>query len=138
MTGHAKGGAAAWQVDGVLRMLETGVVPGNRNLESVDPLERGNVHLALGDRPIHLTEPLKAALITSLGFGHVSAVLAIAHPDTFLATPSTTRRSTCAAPAAAAPRASSAASRPATAARRTVRRTEGAAQASEAGMLLGR
>ena len=66
-------------------MLETGVVPGNRNLESVDPLERGNVHLALGDRPIRLAEPLKAALMTSLGFGHVSAVLAIAHPDTFLA-----------------------------------------------------
>jgi fatty acid synthase len=85
VTGHAKGGAAAWQLDGVLRMLETGIVPGNRNLESVDPLERDNAHLTLGDRPIRLAEPLKAALITSLGFGHVSAVLAIAHPDTFLA-----------------------------------------------------
>ena len=85
VTGHAKGGAAAWQLDGVLRMLETGVVPGNRNLESADPLERDNRHLALGDRPIRLAEPLRAALITSLGFGHVSAVLAIAHPDTFLA-----------------------------------------------------
>ena len=39
VTGHAKGGAAAWQLDGVLRMLERGVVPGNRNLESVDPLD---------------------------------------------------------------------------------------------------
>ena len=39
VTGHAKGGAAAWQLDGVLRMLETGRVPGNRNLESVDPLD---------------------------------------------------------------------------------------------------
>ncbi len=83
VTGHAKGGAAAWQLDGVLRMLDTGVIPGNRNLESVDPLERENRHLALGDRPIRLAEPLRAALITSLGFGHVSAVLAIAHPDTF-------------------------------------------------------
>ena len=42
VTGHAKGGAAAWQVDGVLRMLETGACPGNRNLECVDPLERDN------------------------------------------------------------------------------------------------
>ena len=75
VTGHAKGGAAAWQLDGVLRMLDTGIVPGNRNLESVDPLERDNAHLTLGDRPIRLAEPLKAALITSLGFGHVSAVL---------------------------------------------------------------
>ena len=83
VTGHAKGGAAAWQLDGVLRMLETGRVPGNRNLESVDPLLRDNRHLALGDRPITLGEPLRAALIASLGFGHVSAILAVAHPDTF-------------------------------------------------------
>ena len=85
ITGHAKGGAAAWQLDGVLRMLDSGVVPGNRNLESVDPLERGNACLTLGDRPIQLAEPIRAALITSLGFGHVSALLAVAHPDTFLA-----------------------------------------------------
>ena len=42
VTGHAKGGAAAWQVDGMLRMMESGVVPGNRNLESADPLLRDN------------------------------------------------------------------------------------------------
>lgn len=83
VTGHAKGGAAAWQLDGVLRMLETGRVPGNRNLESVDPLLRDHRHLALGDRALTLAEPLRAALIASLGFGHVSAILAIAHPDTF-------------------------------------------------------
>jgi fatty acid synthase, bacteria type len=85
VTGHSKGGAAAWQLDGVLRMLETGAIPGNRNLESVDPLERGARFLTLGDRPIQLSTPLRAALIASLGFGHVSAILAIAHPDTFLA-----------------------------------------------------
>jgi fatty acid synthase len=67
-------------------------VPGNLNLESVDPLERDLRHLTLGDRPIRLAEPLKAALITSLGFGHVSAVLAIAHPDTFLASVDATQR----------------------------------------------
>jgi len=83
VTGHAKGGAAAWQLDGVLRMLERGRIPGNRNLESVDPLLRSSRHLALGDRTITLAEPLRAALIASLGFGHVSAILAIAHPDTF-------------------------------------------------------
>ena len=65
-------------------MHESGLVPGNRNLESVDPLEREHAHLTLGDRPIQLAQPLKAALITSLGFGHVSAVLAVAHPDSFL------------------------------------------------------
>ena len=86
VTGHAKGGAAAWQVDGMLRMMETQTVPGNRHLESADPLLRGNRFLTVGDRPIRLATPLRAGLVTSLGFGHVSALLAIAHPDTFLAT----------------------------------------------------
>ena len=87
VTGHAKGGAAAWQVDGMLRMMQTGVVPGNRNLESADPLLRDGVFLTLGDRAIVRApqEPIRAGLVTSLGFGHVSALLAIAHPDTFLA-----------------------------------------------------
>ncbi len=87
VTGHAKGGAAAWQVGGVLSMLATGVVPGNRTLESLDPLVARHDHLAYGHRPVRLApqEPLRAALVTSLGFGHVSAVVALAHPDLFLA-----------------------------------------------------
>lgn len=87
VTGHAKGGAAAWQVDGMLRMMESGVVPGNRNLESADPLLRDGGFLTLGDRPIVRApqEPIRAGLVTSLGFGHVSALLAIAHPAAFLA-----------------------------------------------------
>ena len=82
VTGHAKGGAAAWQVEGVLQMMERGIVPGNRNLECADPLLRDGAFLTLGDRPIALApqEPIRAALVTSLGFGHVSALLAIAHP----------------------------------------------------------
>ena len=87
VTGHAKGGAAAWQVEGVLQMMQRGVVPGNRNLECADPLLRDGACLTLGDRPIELApqEPIRAALVTSLGFGHVSALLAIAHPDVFVA-----------------------------------------------------
>ena len=87
VTGHAKGGAAAWQVEGVLQMMERSVVPGNRNLETADPLLRDGAFLTLGDRPLALApqEPIRAALVTSLGFGHVSALLAIAHPDSFLA-----------------------------------------------------
>ena len=54
VTGHAKGGAAAWQVEGVLQMMERGVVPGNRNLECADPLLRDGAFLTLGDRPIRL------------------------------------------------------------------------------------
>ncbi len=32
LTGHAKGGAAAWQMAGLCDVFATGVVPGNRNL----------------------------------------------------------------------------------------------------------
>ena len=87
VTGHAKGGAAAWQVAGVLQMMESGIVPGNRTLESADPLLDASTHLAVGHRTFRCAElePIRAALVTSLGFGHVSALLAIAHPDVFVA-----------------------------------------------------
>jgi fatty acid synthase subunit alpha, fungi type len=35
LTGHPKGAAAAWQVNGALQMLATGLVPGNRNADNV-------------------------------------------------------------------------------------------------------
>ena len=78
----------------MLRMMASGVVPGNRNLESADPLLRDGAFLTLGDRPIVRApqEPIRAGLVTSLGFGHVSALLAIAHPDTFLAAVPAERR----------------------------------------------
>ncbi|MCK9249743.1 MAG: DUF1729 domain-containing protein [Solirubrobacteraceae bacterium] len=92
LTGHSKGGAAAWQVDGVLRTFDTGIVPGNRTLECADPLLRASSHLVAGDRPIHLAEPPRAALVTSLGFGHVGGLIALAHPSTFVATIPVDRR----------------------------------------------
>jgi len=33
LLGHAKGGAAGWQMAGVLQSVITGIVPGNRNSE---------------------------------------------------------------------------------------------------------
>lgn len=87
VTGHAKGGAAAWQIDGVIRAMRTGIIPGNRVLESADPaLARGGF-LTLGNTTMRRApgEPLRAALLSSLGFGHVSSLVALAHPDVFLA-----------------------------------------------------
>ena len=86
VTGHSKGGAAAWQVAGLTQILATGVIPGNRNLESPDPLVTAGRHLTVGDRPIRLArgQRLRAGLITSLGFGHVSALIALAHPEVFV------------------------------------------------------
>ena len=80
VTGHAKGGAAAWQVAGLLQAMERGVVPGNRNLECVDGLLHHSP-ASLGDRRSGSPPaPLRAGLVSSLGFGHVSALVALAPP----------------------------------------------------------
>ncbi|GMV44568.1 MAG: hypothetical protein AMXMBFR64_62840 [Myxococcales bacterium] len=81
LTGHAKGGAAAWQAIGLCQALAAGVVPGNRNLESVDPAMRRFTHLGFTDTP--LCQPLRAGLLTSLGFGHASGMALVLHPDAF-------------------------------------------------------
>jgi fatty acid synthase len=84
LTGHAKGGAAAWQMAGLCDVFRTGTVPGNKNLTSADPRVTPGDALVVDYRPLHRTEPVRAALATSLGFGHVSAVVALAHPDVFV------------------------------------------------------
>ncbi|MGI9576641.1 MAG: fatty acid synthase subunit beta domain-containing protein [Microthrixaceae bacterium] len=85
LTGHAKGGAAAWQVAGVCDIFETEVVPGNPNLDSPDPEVLDGPWLVADDRRLDLSSPPRAALVTSLGFGHVSAALLLVHPDAFSA-----------------------------------------------------
>ena len=37
LTGHPKGAAASWMLNGVLQMLQTGRVPGNANAADIDP-----------------------------------------------------------------------------------------------------
>ena len=83
LTGHAKGGAAAFQAIGLCQVLRSGVVPGNRSLDCVDPVLDEHPHLVWLRSPL-ATGPLKAGLVTSLGFGHVAGLLAIAHPAVFL------------------------------------------------------
>lgn len=85
LTGHAKGGAAAWQVAGVCDIFETSIVPGNPNLDSPDPNVLDGPWLVADDRALPLESPPRAALVTSLGFGHVSAALLLVHPDAFVA-----------------------------------------------------
>jgi fatty acid synthase len=83
LTGHAKGGAAAFQAIGLCQVLRSGVVPGNRSLDCVDPVLDEHPHLVWPRSPL-AAGPLKAGLVTSLGFGHVAGLLAIAHPAVFL------------------------------------------------------
>ncbi|MBV9831492.1 MAG: 3-oxoacyl-ACP synthase, partial [Marmoricola sp.] len=91
LTGHAKGGAAAFQLIGLCQTLAGGTLPPNRGLDCVDEALAGNEHLVWLRRSL-ATGPLKAGLLTSLGFGHVSAIVAVAHPGAFVATLSPAER----------------------------------------------
>ncbi|WP_405133105.1 fatty acid synthase subunit beta domain-containing protein [Nocardia sp. NBC_01388] len=87
LTGHAKGGAAAFQMIGLCQVLEQGVIPPNRSLDCVDEKMQAYPHLVWVREAMDLGErfPLKAGLVTSLGFGHVSGLVAIVHPQAFIA-----------------------------------------------------
>ena len=86
LTGHAKGGAAAFQLIGLCQVLAQGVVPPNRSLDCVDEKMAEFEHLVWPRTPIRFGEqlPLKAGLLTSLGFGHVSGLIAVVHPQAFV------------------------------------------------------
>jgi fatty acid synthase len=85
LTGHAKGGAAAFQLVGLCQTLVDGVVPPNRSLDCVDEALAKHRRLVWLREPL-ATGPLKAGLVTSLGFGHVAGLIALLHPEAFLAT----------------------------------------------------
>jgi fatty acid synthase len=84
LTGHAKGGAAAFQLIGLSQVLVDGVVPPNRSLDCVDDALAKHQRLVWLREPL-TTGPMKAGLVTSLGFGHVAGLVAMVHPDAFIA-----------------------------------------------------
>ncbi len=87
LTGHAKGGAAVFQMMGMCQMLRDGVIPPNRSLDCVDDELTSSAHFVWVRDTLRLGGkfPLKAGLITSLGFGHVSGLVALVHPQAFVA-----------------------------------------------------
>ncbi len=87
LTGHAKGGAAVFQTMGLCQMLRDGVIPPNRSLDCVDDELAGSAHFVWVRDTLRLGGkfPLKAGMLTSLGFGHVSGLVALVHPQAFIA-----------------------------------------------------
>ena len=87
LTGHSKGGAAAFQLIGLCQVLRDGVIPPNRSLDCVDEVMAEHKHLVWPTEPLRFGErfALKAGLLTSLGFGHVSGLIAVVHPEAFVA-----------------------------------------------------
>ncbi|OHQ53817.1 type I polyketide synthase [Corynebacterium sp. HMSC070H05] len=85
LTGHSKAGAALLQTGGLLDVLATGDLPPNASLDCVDPLiEPKATNLVWLRSPLALgAGNVKAAALTSLGFGHVGALVVLGHPGVF-------------------------------------------------------
>ncbi|KAJ2358849.1 fatty acid synthase alpha subunit Lsd1 [Coemansia sp. RSA 2618] len=85
LTGHPKGPAAAWMLNGALQSMRTGLVPGNRNADNIDKDLRKLEMIVFPSRSIQ-TRGIKAALLKSFGFGQVGAEILVVHADYLLAT----------------------------------------------------
>lgn len=84
LTGHPKGPAASWMLNGVLQALTTGVVPGNRNADNIDSALRQFEYILYPSKSIQ-TDGLKAGLLKSFGFGQAGGEVLVIHPDYVLA-----------------------------------------------------
>ena len=85
ITGHPKGAAGAWMMNGALQILNTGLVPGNPNLDNLDADFEHFDMLHYPGRSIR-TEGVKAFSTTSFGFGQKSAQVVGVHPKYLFAT----------------------------------------------------
>ncbi len=84
LTGHAKGGAAAFQLIGLCQMLAGGACrPTAAWTASTRTWPRTSTWSGCASR----WRPARSrpGVLTSLGFGHVSAMVAVAHPGAFVA-----------------------------------------------------
>ncbi|KAJ2557614.1 fatty acid synthase alpha subunit Lsd1, partial [Coemansia sp. RSA 1933] len=85
LTGHPKGPASIWMLNGLLQSLLTGIVPGNRNADNIAPELQQSDFIVYPSRSIQTTG-LKAGLLKSFGFGQVGAECLLVHPDYLFAT----------------------------------------------------
>ncbi|KAH8680965.1 fatty acid synthase subunit alpha [Xylariales sp. PMI_506] len=85
LTGHPKGAAGAWMLNGCLQVLNTGLVPGNRNADNVDQVMEQFDLIVYPSRSIQ-TDGVKAFSVTSFGFGQKGAQAIGIHPKYLFAT----------------------------------------------------
>ena len=85
LTGHPKGAAASWMLNGCLQVFETSIVPGNKQADSVDESFREFEHIVFPAEPIQMKE-VNAFLLNSFGFGQKGAQMIGIAPKYLLAT----------------------------------------------------
>ncbi|KAJ8129421.1 hypothetical protein O1611_g4208 [Lasiodiplodia mahajangana] len=79
LTGHPKGAAGAWMLNGCLQVLNTGIIPGNRNLDDVEKALEAYEHLVYPSEAIQ-TNDIKACMLTSFGFGQKGGLVIMVSP----------------------------------------------------------
>ena len=80
LTGHPKGAAGAWMMNGALQILNTSIIPGNRNADNIDKLLEQYEYVLFPSKSLK-TNGIKAVSITSFGFGQKGAQAIVVHPD---------------------------------------------------------
>jgi fatty acid synthase subunit alpha len=85
LTGHPKGAAGAWMFNGCLQVLNSGLVPGNRNADNVDSVMEKFDYIVYPSRSIQ-TDGINAFSVTSFGFGQKGAQAIGIHPKYLFAT----------------------------------------------------
>ncbi|KAK5006770.1 3-oxoacyl-[acyl-carrier-protein] synthase, partial [Elasticomyces elasticus] len=85
LTGHPKGAAGAWMFNGCLQVLNSGLVPGNRNADNVDKIMEKFDYIVYPSQSIQ-TDGVKAFSVTSFGFGQKGAQAIGIHPKYLFAT----------------------------------------------------
>lgn len=80
LTGHNKGAAAAWMLNGALQIMNTGSIPGNRNADNIDPALEEFDHIVFSNEAIQSSEDVKAVLVNAFGSGQKGAQAIVVHP----------------------------------------------------------
>lgn len=83
LTGHPKGGAAAWMMNGMIQTIQASLIPGNRNADNIAPEMQAFQYLVYPSRSIQ-TDGIKAGLLKSFGFGQVGGEALVLHPSHLL------------------------------------------------------
>jgi fatty acid synthase subunit alpha len=88
LTGHSKGAAGAWMLNGCLQMMDSGLVTGNRNADNIDNKlrERGYLYFPNVTLEPDKLDGIKACSITSFGFGQKGCQALMVHPRYLLST----------------------------------------------------
>lgn len=85
LTGHPKGAAGGFMINGCLQTLNSGLVPGNRNADNVDKIMEQYDYVVYPSRSLQ-TDGIKAFSVTSFGFGQKGAQVIGIHPKYLYAT----------------------------------------------------